>query len=165
MAKSKQGPHIVWRRRGDGPVRAYGDFRGLPGGRREPLCRPGTRRATSDPVEAQALFAARLRELADGVHERRDGRITIAEAVRHYLDHRRRQSRVTSAWLDATEGMLGRAVRHFGARRPLASIRVDDVVTWLGSLRSPAAGRGRPYSEESIRKHMNALAGLFRRAQ
>lgn len=164
-AKPERGPHIVWRRRGDGPPRAYGDFRGMPGGRREPLRPAGSTRATSDPVEAQALFAARLRALTDGAGDRSDRRTSLGEAVWGYLDHRRRQSRVTPAWLDATEGMLGRAVRHFGPRRVLASIRADDAVTWLGELRSPAAGRGRAYSEESIRKHMNALAGLFRRAQ
>ncbi|MEP7097827.1 MAG: site-specific integrase [Dokdonella sp.] len=46
-----------------------------------------------------------------------------------------------------------------------AALQADDVAVWLDELRAPASGRNRRYREETIRKHMNALAGLFRRAQ
>ena len=166
--KPTRGPHVYWRRRQGGVARAYGDFRGIPGGAREPLKPQGASTATTDPVQAQELFARRLRELTeaaqDGRARRTERRITVAGAVEKFMEHRRQQSRVTPAWIEATEGMLGRAVRFFGAR-PLASLQADDVVAWLADLRKPAAGRKRAYREESIRKHMNALAGVFRRAQ
>jgi len=67
MAKRKQThAHIYWRTRSDGRPRAWGDFREYAAqlGKREPLVAPGESRATTDPVLAQSLFAARLAELA-----------------------------------------------------------------------------------------------------
>lgn len=168
-SNSPRGPHLFWRRRKSGVPRAYGDFRGLPDGGREPLAAPGTSTATTDPVLAQELFARRLRELtAEGSGTGRslaDRGITIGAAVGRYLDHRRRQGRVTPEWIVATENMLGRAVAFFGPTKALASIRPDDVAAWLDELRAPTKRRNCRYREETIRKHMNALAGLFRRAQ
>ena len=167
---SNRGPHIYWRTRSGGVARAYGDFRGLTGGTREPLKAPGSAVATADPIQAQEVFARRLRELTDLADHRPvaptcSRRMQLAEAVAKYLEHRRRQGRAADTWIDSVELMLGRAVRFFGATRTLGSLRADDVAEWLVDLRSPGEGRSRGFREETVRKHMNALAGLFSRAQ
>lgn len=167
---SNRGPHIYWRTRRGGVARAYGDFRGIPAGTREPLKPLGAALATSDPIEAQELFARRLRELTEFAELRPASgpstrRITINIAIAKYLEHRRQQGRTASTWMGAVELMLGRAVEFFGASRTLASIRADDVASWLAELRATGQGRNRPFREETVRKHLNALAGLYTRAQ
>lgn len=167
---SNRGPHIYWRTRSGGLARAYADFRGIPGGTREPLKPLGSGAATTDPIQAQEIFARRLRqmtELAESGQLTPAGtrRMPLDASVEKYLEHRRRQGRATEGWIEAVELMLGRAVRYFGATRTLASIRADDVAAWLADLRSPGQGRGRLFREETVRKHMNVLAGLFTRAQ
>jgi len=59
---------------------------------------------------------------------------------------------------------LGRAVAFFGAERRLGSLTADDVLAWLDHLRTLKV-RGKLLSEGSLRHHLNALSGLFRRAQ
>ena len=167
---SNRGPHIYWRARSGGIARAYGDFRGIHGGTREPLKPIGTATATSDAIEAQELFARRLRELTEfaelrPVSSQSTRRISISAAVAKYLEHRRQQGRTASTWIETVELMLGRAVGFFGASRTLASIRADDVASWLVELRATGKGRNRPFREETVRKHLNALAGLYTRAQ
>jgi integrase len=167
---SNRGPHIYWRTRRGGVARAYGDFRGIPGGTREPLKAAGSAIGTADLIQAQEIFARRLRELTEFAGTREASptgarRMTLGGAVASYLEHRRRQGRATASWIESVELMLGRAVRFFGATRALGSIRADDVAGWLVDLRSPGEGRMRQFREETVRKHMNALAGLFSRAQ
>ena len=102
----------------------YGDFRFM-GGKREPLCATGESFATTDPVLASQLFAARMASLSDGnkastAVSKRHG--VISRAVEHYLSLRRKSSRATAAWLDQTEGFLERAVTFFGTERHLRTI-------------------------------------------
>ena len=93
MAKRKQThARLYWRTRSDGAPRAWGDFReyAAQGGKREPLVASGESRATTDPVLAQSLFAARLGELASArENETRAESVrkkpTIAEVVKEHI--------------------------------------------------------------------------------
>ena len=160
-----RGPY--WRKQRDGSKpRAWGDFRFL-GGKREPLCAPGESFATTSEVEAASLYATRLAELSTGVpatdNAKRQG--TMSYAVADYVRHRRAGSKATANWLRQSEIFLGRAVAYFGPDRRLRAISPDDVAGWVVHLRGQDSGRGSRFSEETIRKHVHALPGLFRRAQ
>lgn len=171
MAPRKKRPKVrgpYWRKQRDGsPARAYGDFRFL-GGKREPLCPPGESFATTSEVDAARLYAVRLADLSEGtgraspVTVKRHG--TMARAVTQYVEHRRAGSKATPNWLNQTANFLGRAVAFFGADRQLRTIAAGDVAAWVVHLRSQESGRGGTFGEESIRKHLAALFGLFRRA-
>ena len=173
MAKRKQShARIWWRTRSAGRPRAWGDFReyAAQGGKREPLVVPGESRATTDPVTAQTLFAARLAELAaarenDARAEPVRKKPTIAEVVKEHLDARGRERGVTPGWIEATGVFLGRAVSYFGAERRLGAITPEHVVDWIEWLRQIKTARGTPLSEGSIRHHLNTLSKLYRRAQ
>jgi integrase len=180
MARRKKQTHarLYWRTRSDGAPRAWGDFRefAAQGGKREPLAAPGESRATTDPVVAQTIFAARLAELADARENatvvpirRKPG---LAEAVKEHIAAKEREGVVTADWVECAGVFLGRAVAFFGAERRLGSIDVQDVVEWIQYLREVRVRRGRakdsperPLSDGTIRHHINALSNLFRRAQ
>lgn len=166
-----RGPaRIYWRVRG-GERRAYADFRDYAdvGGKREALVAPGAQRATADPEEAEALSLKRLAELKDrrlrgiaGVPQR----AALGPYVRDHLVARAKAAKVTEAWLEANEVMLGRAVEHFGTDRELASITTRDVRGYVEQLRTRPNGRGRgaALSETSVLHHLGALSNLYRRA-
>jgi integrase len=160
------------RHRSDGPPRWWGDFREFAdvGGKREPLILAGETRATTDEAQAHELFARRLQELQEAQANAAPApplraRPTLGQAVAEYLELRERESTVTPAWVAAARGFLGRAVAFFGADRRLASLTAEDLVAWVEHLRSITSAHHRPLSAGSIRHHLNALSGLFRRAQ
>lgn len=170
--RKHRGPHIYWRQQRDGTLRAYADFRGIPGGKREALIVPGEQRATTDDTTAQKLFAerlARLRSLPPGeIARAKLGRkITLAAAVRDFLDYKRglaeanAERAATFRWVGELESMLRRAVEYFGVDRQLRSIRRRDVVEWLAHLATLEHPKGQGYSSQSRRHHMAALGQLY----
>ena len=162
---------IFWRKRSAALPRAYADFRDFAdaGGRHfEALIAPGARTATTDPIIAEKLATDRLREL----QERRRNKVLLgverqaglADYAAHHLIEKARCGRVTSNHIAAEEQYLSRAVAFFGADRELSSIRTADVQSFFAHLSSSSNGRGSTLSGGTIRKHLNALSNLYRRA-
>lgn len=156
-----RGAHIYWRN-----GRAYGDFREYrkEGGRREALREADEGRATTDPGIARALFNTRLDEL----QAKREGRTgapqqrstTLAELVRHHLLMKARAGKTSDSHLSDLETRLRAAIQFFGAGRDPSTIIPHDVRSWSEDLSD--GGRRKP---GTVRHYLNALSGLYRRAQ
>lgn len=157
-----RAPTIIWRN-----GRAYGDFRAFAdvGGRREPLAEPGRKWGTTDPEIALVLFTARLQEL----QEERRARVGIPKArrvirldelVSHHLQMKERAGRTSHSHLRDLEHRLSVAVAHFGCARDPRSIEAEDVRRWGEAL--ARGGRRKP---GTVRHYLNALSGVYRRAQ
>ena len=162
MARPRKnpGPSIYWRK-----GRAYADFRAYAdvGGARQALSGPGSTWATTDREIAEALFAARLIELEDA----RKGRAgveqvqhtTLAKLAREHLIKKRKAGKTSTSHLGDLERRLGVAIDFFGAGRDPRSIKPDDVGKWAEKL---ANGKRKP---GTVRHYLNALSGLYGRAQ
>jgi integrase len=119
-------------------------------------------------VLAEKLVADRLKEL----QERRRNRVLLgvekqiglAEFASHHLVQKARSGRFTEQWLASVEMHLRTAVDFFGAERDLASIKVADVQDYVGQLQGLPNGRGGTLGGGSIRKYLNSLSNLYRRA-
>ncbi len=167
MTPRKRQSRLYWRTR-SGSRRAYGDFRDYAdvGGKLEPLIAAGETFATTDPDVALRLAMRRLDEL-EAVRKRRaiTGKaqvVTLAAYARDYLVVKRRSGRVTTGWLAACQDFLERAVAFFGSDRPLESIRVSDVRAWSAHLLATPSQRGRPFSADTVRRHLFTLSNLYR---
>ncbi len=177
MTPKKRRSRVYWNH-----GRLWGDFRDFAavGGRREPLIPHGERLATTNPDVAARLADQRMRvlqELKDRLHlSGRRPSPTLAEFAGTHLVAKKRAGKVTDGWLAATEGFLRRAIEHFGAERPLASISAGDVrgfAEWLATqpARRRRSGEGKPdrpvrtMSAYSVRAHLFALSNLYRRAR
>lgn len=155
-AYERQGPHMYQRER-DGTVRWYACFRSLPGGRREALCEPGSRSATTDKARAAVLFGERLAVLQEEVlafgavqpvrapnappvvaPEVAAAPVTIGRAVEEYLAHLTRTSEASKKWQQDSAKMLHRAVAYYGDSRPIARIGKLEVQEFIGALRTMA---------------------------
>ena len=146
--------------------RAYGDFRAYDkvGGKREALAEKGATWGTKDPEIAEALFAARLREL----QERRKGRAgvevrrttTLAVLVRDHLIKKHRAGKTSHSHMVDLEQRLKLAIEFFGAGRDPRTIEPADVRGWAEKLAE--GGQRKP---GTVRHYLNALSGLYRRAQ
>ncbi len=170
MTPRKRTSPVYWRTRG-GARRAYGDFREYAdvGGAQEALIAPGEKRATTDPVVAQALVSARLKEL-DAMRRGRTlhgrGQATsLASYAAAHLTKKAKAGKVTYDWMQMAELFLGRAVEFFGAERDLESIGVEDVQNWASHLAATPNKHGRRLSSGTVRHALNALSNLYRRAQ
>src|SRR5215207_3955752 len=104
MAGTRKRNRVYWR-----SGRAWGDFRDYAdcGGRLEALTVQGERLATQDPDVAQALVAARVRELdalrhGRALHGRGKGTPLAAYAAEH-LEKKARAGKVTRDWLAMAE--------------------------------------------------------------
>lgn len=174
MAGRRKSNRVYWR-----SGRAWGDFRDHAdcGGRLEALTAPGERLATRDPDVAQALAAARLRELdamrhGRALHGRAQGTALAAYAAEH-LVKKAKAAKVTRDWLTMAELFLQRAVDFFGSDRDLESITVEDVQGWVTHLsttryvprKAKPDAKGRSLSSGTVRHALNALSNLYRRAQ
>jgi len=161
MGKRKNtGPHIYWRN-----DRAYGDFRSYEdvGGGREALAPPGSTWGTKDEEVAEALFAARLAELQEkragrvGVEKRRT--TTMAELVRDHLLMKAKAGKTSDSHMRDLEQRLGVALDFFGRSRDPRTVEPADVRAWSEKL---AKGDRKP---GTVRHYLNALSGLYGRAQ
>jgi len=158
----------VYVRNRGGVPRYYGDFRDLGGGQ-EALKAPGDRGATSDPDVAQELATRRVKELRqrrtrrviDGV----EGPAYLSNYAAHHLVEKARSGRVTEGHLAITEHYFSRAIEFFGPGKELITIDVKEVQGWIAHLQQLPNGRGGTLAGGSVRKHLNALGNLFRRAQ
>jgi integrase len=170
MTPRKRKSRIYWRTRG-ADRRAYADFRdyGSVGGGLEALIPDGERRATSDPDIAQALVAARLKELDAlrrglALHGRARG-ATLASYAAEHLIKKAKAGKVTHDWMMMAELFLARAVEFLGSDRELESIGVEDVQGWANHLAATPNKHGRRLGSGTVRHALNALSNLYRRAQ
>ncbi|MQA92210.1 MAG: hypothetical protein GEU90_18620, partial [Gemmatimonas sp.] len=182
--KSARKLKIYWRDTGSAR-RAYGDFRGWAdvGGAREPLVPEGGTLATTDAEEAGHLYIDRTAELND-LREKKKvlGAVYGIQATAglkayaaHHLRMKALSGGVTDRWLDASENHLRAAVEFFGAEKELHEIRVSDIQRYSGWLQTQPVWRGaklatkrkdrRTLSGGSVRKYLNTLSNLFKRAQ
>lgn len=163
MAKRTNGHDerlIVWRN-----GRAYGDFRSYEdvGGGREALAEPGKTWGTTDAEIANALYDARLDELKGkrkervGVEERRY--TTLDTLIRHHLIRKGRAD-ISMSHLNDLETRLDVAMDFFGAKRDPRTIEPDDVREWADEL-----ARDGTRKPGTVRHYLNALSGLYGRAQ
>ncbi|HET9947572.1 MAG TPA: tyrosine-type recombinase/integrase [Longimicrobiales bacterium] len=156
-----EGAHIYWRN-----GRAYGDFReyAKEGGRREALAEPGSSWGTTDSEIAQAIFNTRLEELK----AKRRGRAgapqqqstTLAELVSRHLVMKAEAGLTSESHLADLEARLRAAIKFFGASRDPSTIVPADVRAWSQELARD--GKRKP---GTVRHYLNALSGLYRRAQ
>ena len=157
---------IYWRN-----GKAYGDFRDFAdvGGRREALKPAGMRVPTTDPDVAAKLSTDRVADLEtmrrnQGLFGQTIVERGLAEYAAHHLEEKARSGRVTEDHLAISEHYLGRAVEFFRGGRPLSGISTSNVQEFVGHLQTMGNGRGGTLSGGSIRKHLNALSNLYRRA-
>ncbi len=172
MPRKRRGSRIYWRKQRDGSeLRAYADFRDFADvdGRREALIPPGETQATSDPDVAQELVAARLRELKEFRKHRKlvgTRRLTsLGLYANHHLDEMEKHEEATQGWIDQIEKRLDHAIEYFGENRELSSIRPSDVRDYTHHLKTRRNSRGSTMSDGTVRHYLNALSGLYSRAQ
>ncbi len=168
MAKRSKS-RIFWREQG-GERRAYGDFREFSdvGGKREALVPEGGTRATTDPDVAAKLAADRVKELERarkskglGSQWKSSGLASYAE---HHLRKKAQEGEVAEGWLTTTQGHLETAVQYFGAGRDLSSITPQDAEAYTAFLKTLPNGRGGTIKNGTVRKYLNGLSNMYRRA-
>jgi len=162
MARTRKNGRIHWRN-----GRAYGDFRDI-GGRREALVPKGDKLATTDPDVAAKLAADRVKQLEE--RKRNRGLLGVeresgleAYAVYH-LEQKDQDKEVVDSWLTQTWKHLRAAVDFFGADTDLAGITPEDLTRYVDALRRMDNGRGGTLGETTVRKYLNTLSNLYRRA-
>jgi len=163
MARTKKKPEvaIVWRK-----GRAYGDFRAYEdiGGKREALKEPGTGWGTQDQEIARILFRERLEELQAKRRGRAGGpdrkSTRLDRLVRDHLVQKKLAGKTSESHLIDLDHRLRVAVEHFGASRDPRTIEPADIREWAEKLSQ--AGKRKP---ETVRHYLNALSGLYGRAQ
>jgi len=154
-------PRIYWRN-----GRAYGDFRAYQdvGGGRGALAEQGSTWGTTDPKIAEALFAQKLADLQSkrrgraGAPEQRT--TTLDVLVRDHLQKKHRAGRTSHAHMMDLDHRLRMAVEFFGAKRDPRTIEPADVRAWSEDL-----ARGGKRKPGTVRHYLNALSGLYGRAQ
>lgn len=166
---------IYWK---DG--RAYADFRDfkLWGGRREALKPAGEPIATTEADQAAVLYAARLEALQALKKKHPEGLPIILEDplarfgpfVAHHIAQKEllpAAKRPTAGWIAQQESWLTLAAGFFQKRgtHTLASIGADDVKAWIDHLRKNPPTPARPLNDGTLRKVLDTLGNLFRRAE
>ena len=151
---------ITWRN-----GRAYGDFRSYEdvGGGREALAPPGKSWGTKDPQIASVLYDARLAELK----EKRKGLVGVPSQKSTTLDRLiqrhlvlKEQADLSTSHLNDLQGRLDTAMEFFGPKRDPRTIEPDEVRQWADHLAKD--GTRNP---GTVRHYLNALSGLYGRAQ
>jgi integrase len=175
MPKRKR---TIYARERGGVKRWYGDFRQYAdvGGRCEALTAPGEKLATADDVVAGHLYAERVRAYEEARRGKALGlpsaapRALLCAMAAEDLAIKRESRKYADTHLDAVEARLRIALAflcasHEGGDRPLVSVTVDDVRALIAHLRRQPNGRGGVMSDANVRHYLNALSGVFRRAQ
>ncbi len=158
--KKNIGPHLFWRN-----GRAYGDFReyGDVGGDREALAEEGSTWGTKDEEIAKVLFLKRLTELQEAKRNRvgvaKTCSTTLAQLIQHHLVKKAKAKRTSESHMFDLEHRLRTALEYFGNRDP-RTIKPDDVGAWAENLAED--GIRKP---GTVRHYLNALSGLYGRAQ
>jgi hypothetical protein len=159
--KNPSGPHIFWRN-----GRAYADLRAYKevGGRKEALASRGSTWGTRDPDIALGLFEGRLAELQTRRKEHagitKERTTTLVELVRHHLVRKVEATNTSDQHMRDLETRLRAALDFFGQHRDPRTIEPDEIRGWSEDLSK--SGTRKP---GTIRHYLNALSGLYARAQ
>jgi integrase len=185
MSKRGGGPNIIWRKQG-GEHRAYIDLRRWGGPRQVALIPAGATRATTDPRLATELATGRIAALTMEKKERErlglNPHLTLADYADEYLRGKEESGTYSPAWLVNVAAMLDRAVRFFEEVQPpllaaakptrrvqvprnLAEITAPDVRAFARWVATQPNGRGGTYGPQSVRHHLFAVSGLYRRGK
>jgi integrase len=161
-----------------GVRRWYGDFRRYAdvGGRREPLVAAGEKLATTDELVAGTLYHAKAAAYENARRGKALGlvaatpRAMLCAMAADDLTIKRQSRKYADTHLDAVESRLHRVLGflcagHAGGDRALESVTVDDVRALIAFLRTQPNGRGGTMSDANVRHYLNALSGVFGRAQ
>jgi integrase len=153
--------------------RWYADLRDYSavGGGQEGMKAPGSGMATTDPDEAAQLLATRLGELQE-LEDRRKGKALVGlrkqSGLAAYADeHLRRKAEdgeAVASWLTQAQKHLETAAAFFGPDLDLAAITPDDLGRYVDHLRKLDNGRDGTLSDTSVRKYLNSLSNLYKRA-
>lgn len=176
---------IVWREQG-GARRAYLDLRKWGGQKWTALIPAGATRATTESAVAVELATARVAELNAQRKERERLGLNASLVLRAYADEHLRAKedagKYTAEWLDNLAAMLDRAVKFFEEVQPpllaaakpprrvqvprnLLEISTPDVRAFARWVATQPNGRGGTYGPQSVRHHLFALSGVYRRAK
>jgi integrase len=161
----KRTTRIYTRVRGRRP-RYYVDLRDLGGGR-ERLVAPGEKAATSDPDIAAELAAQMVKKLKERQSKRVILGIEKEATLKGYAaEHLRKKAKekATLQWLQSAQNYLQAAVDHFGDDTDLTALTPGDFTTWVDHLRRQDNGRGGMLTDATVRKYLNAVSNLYRRA-
>lgn len=155
------GPHIFWRNgRAYADLRAYKDV----GGKKEALASRGSTWGTKDPDIALLLFEARLTDLRarrkDHAGMTRKKTTSLVELVRHHLISKAEATNTSDQHMRDLETRLRSALAFFGQQRDPRTIEPVEVRAWSDDLSK--SGTRKP---GTIRHYLNALSGLYSRAQ
>jgi integrase len=94
----------------------------------------------------------------------RKPRATLGKFGQLHLEMKAKSQKFSSAWLAQCEMHLREATRFFGSDRELVRIKPEHVEEYLDHLRGLSNGRGGTLSPGSLRKYLNTLGNLYRRA-
>ena len=148
--------------------RYWGDFRDLGGGQ-EALVPEGATRATLDVDVAAELATRRVKELETRKRNKVllgvDRQSGLADYAGRHLELKAKGNEAVHSWMVQTQRHLRLAVEFFGSDIDLAAISPEDVTRWVEHLRTQDNGRGGTLGETSVRKHINSLSNLYRRAK
>lgn len=128
----------------------------------------GEKKATADKVVADKLFSEIVQELEArrrnrslfGVERQAD----LGPYAEYHLKQKAKDGETTDLWLTQAEKHLTAACAFFGERTDLASLSPEDFTRWVEHLRRQKNGRGGTLSETSVRKYLNSVSNLFKRA-
>jgi hypothetical protein len=133
------------------------------GGGREALAEPDSTWGTTDEAIAEALFAARVTELGEASGT---GRSRRREALHDSgrpgtgPPEEEAQGRQDVVVAHGGPGTATSALEHFGSKRDPRTIEPGDVRKWTEALAE--GGKRKP---GTVRHYLNALSGLYGRAQ
>ena len=151
--------------------RYYGDFRGFRkvGGRYEALKPPGERCGTMDRDVAMKLLTDRVAHLEERRRDKyllgRTKTATLADYTIHHLRVKARSGKVRYETVAVHHRELALFMSQVGADRPLESITTEDIQDYDAYLCTLPGLYGRTLSGQSRRHYLNAISGLYRRAQ
>lgn len=153
-------------------LRSYVDVLDGRTGKHVALVAPGEKLATKDREVAGKLAA----QLVEDLEARRRGVVlvgrgrdaTLGQFAGRYLVLKKGDGKVSDELLTWYERqVLPRAVKFFGAGRPLQAIDVQAVrawIDWLYAQKSPR-NRNQAPSAQTVRHHLNALSNMYGYAQ
>ena len=168
MAKRKT--RVYWKR-----GRAYGDFRDL-GGDLEALKPVGEKRATTDPDVAAKLASDRVTGLEAEKQEKQSDAKALALGIKRqksatlawysarHLNMKEDDEAVVPSWLTQMERHLQAAVDYFGGGSDIGSLSPLHMGGYVEHLRTLDNGRGGKLTDTSVRKYLNSLSNMFKRA-
>ena len=140
------------------------------GGKQERLVPESDRKATNDPVVAGGLVRESVKELTEKRKNRELGiavpndPATLGAFATEHLKAKKRDGDGTDAWLKQSEHHIRAACAFFKQDRELSSLTTGDMDRWVAHLRKQPSRKGGTLSDSTVRKHLNSMSNLLKRA-